>query len=41
MQQKSMSEDEAYRALRKLAMDRNLKLAEVAEQLINVHKLLS
>lgn len=41
MQQKNMSEDEAYRALRKLAMDRNLKLAEVAEQLINVHKLLS
>ena len=41
MQQKNMTEDEAYRALRKLAMDRNLKLAEVAEQLINVHKLLS
>lgn len=41
MRQKNMSEDEAYRALRKLAMDRNLKLAEVAEQLINVHKLLS
>jgi response regulator NasT len=41
MQQKNMSEDEAYRALRKLAMDRNLKLAEVAEQVINVHKLLS
>ena len=41
MQQKNMSEDEAYRALRKLAMDRNLKLAEVADQLINVHTLLS
>jgi len=41
MQQKNMSEEEAYRALRKLAMDRNLKLAEIAEQLINVHKLLS
>ena len=41
MQQKNISEDEAYRALRKLAMDRNLKLAEIAEQLINVHKLLS
>jgi response regulator NasT len=41
MQQKNMSEEDAYRALRKLAMDRNLKLADVAEQLINVHKLLS
>ncbi len=41
MQHRNLSEEEAYRALRKLAMDRNLKLAEVAEQLINVHKLLS
>jgi response regulator NasT len=41
MQQKKISEDEAFRALRKLAMDRNLKLGEVAEQVIEAQKLLS
>lgn len=41
MQQRNCSEDEAYRALRKMAMDRKLRLAEVAEQLISVAQLLT
>jgi two-component system, response regulator / RNA-binding antiterminator len=41
MQQKQISEEAAYRLLRKLAMDRNLTLLEVAQQLINVTQLLS
>ena len=40
MQQKQVSEDEAYRLLRKLAMDRNAKLLDVAQQVIDVAKLL-
>ncbi len=36
MQQKDISEDEAYRLLRKLAMDRNAKLSDIAEQVINL-----
>ena len=41
MQQKQISEDDAYRLMRKLAMDRNLTLLEVAQQLLNVTQLLS
>jgi response regulator NasT len=41
MQQKQISEEDAYRLMRRLAMDRNLKLLEVAQQLINVTQLLS
>jgi response regulator NasT len=41
MQQKQISEEDAYRLMRRLAMDRNLKLLEVAQQLINVTHLLS
>jgi response regulator NasT len=41
MEQKSVSEEEAYRLLRKLAMDRNIKLLDVAQQVIDVAKLLS
>jgi response regulator NasT len=41
MQQKGVSEDEAYRLLRKLAMDRNAKLLDVAQQVVDVAKLLS
>jgi response regulator NasT len=41
MEQKSVSEEEAYRLLRKLAMDRNVKLLDVAQQVIDVAKLLS
>lgn len=34
MTHKAMSEDQAYQALRKLAMDKNHKISEIAEQLI-------
>jgi len=34
MQQKHVSEDQAYRAIRKLAMDHNKRLGEIAEQII-------
>ncbi|ALG67770.2 ANTAR domain-containing response regulator [Beggiatoa leptomitoformis] len=40
MQHKGLDEDSAYRALRKMAMDRNIRLAEVAEDIIAVAKLL-
>ena len=40
MAQKRVSEEEAYRLLRKLAMDRNAKLLDVAQQVIDVTKLL-
>lgn len=41
MEQRSLSEDEAYRLLRKLAMDQNKRLVEVADNLIAVAKLLN
>jgi two-component system, response regulator / RNA-binding antiterminator len=40
MKQKGMDEASAYNALRKMAMDRNLRLAEVAENVIAVTQLL-
>lgn len=40
MAKRKMKEDEAYNALRKLAMDRNQRLVDVAEDVINVAKLL-
>jgi two-component system, response regulator / RNA-binding antiterminator len=40
MKEKKLSEDEAYRALRKLAMDRSVSMSAIAEQVINVAKLL-
>lgn len=40
MQQKGVSEDEAFRMLRKLAMDRNARLLDVAQQIVDVAKLL-
>ncbi|HKJ74430.1 MAG TPA: ANTAR domain-containing protein, partial [Alphaproteobacteria bacterium] len=40
MQQRDWSEDEAYQALRKLAMDRNLRIGEVARNIIAVADLL-
>ena len=40
IKQKSLSEEEAYQWLRKMAMDENLKLAEVADQVIRAAKLL-
>ena len=36
MKQKGIGEDEAYRLLRKLAMDRNAKLADVAGQIVDL-----
>jgi response regulator NasT len=40
MAQRGCSEEEAFSSLRKLAMDRNLKLADVARQVIDVARLL-
>ena len=40
MKQKGFAEDEAYGFMRKLAMDKNIKLAELAEQLVEAAKLL-
>jgi len=41
MEQKGVTEERAYRLLRKLAMDRNAKLIDVAQQVVDVAKLLS
>ena len=41
IEQKGLSEEQAHKALRKLAMDRKRKLADVAEDLIAMSKLLS
>jgi len=40
MKEKNLSEEDAYRMLRKLAMDKNLSMAALAEQVITVAKLL-
>ncbi len=40
MQRRGMSEDEAYKALRKMAMDGNRRLAEVAENILAVANIL-
>ena len=41
MKQKTIDEDEAYRLLRKMAMDRNAKLADVAEQIVGLSEAFS
>ena len=41
MQQRNVTEDQAYVALRKMAMDQNLALAEVARRVIAVAQLLA
>ena len=41
MQQRSCSEDEAYSALRKLAMQRNKRLAEIAASVIDAASLMN
>ena len=41
MKQKCISEDEAYQALRKMAMDKNLKMVDVARNVISVAELLN
>lgn len=40
MNQRGVTEDEAYKALRKLAMDKGKRLVEIAEQVISVSELL-
>jgi response regulator NasT len=40
MREQSLSEDEAYQRLRRLAMDRGQTLAGVAERIIDAHELL-
>ena len=40
MKQKNLSEEDAYKWLRNMAMNENLKLAEVADQVIRAAKLL-
>ena len=40
MERQRCSEDEAYKKLRRLAMDKNLKLSEVAQRMIDVADLL-
>ncbi len=40
MTQHKMTEDEAYQKLRRLAMDKNLKLSEVAQRILDVAELL-
>lgn len=40
MDQRKCSEDEAYKVLRRLAMDKNKRIAEVAEQLISITSIL-
>ncbi len=40
MERQQCSEDEAYSKLRKLAMDRNLRLVEVAQRMLDVAELL-
>jgi two-component system, response regulator / RNA-binding antiterminator len=41
MQQRGLSEEQAYSSLRKMAMDQSLPLAEVARRVISVSQLLS
>jgi len=41
MERRGFTEDEAYRALRKMSMDRGLPLAEVARRLIDAGELLA
>ena len=40
MKQKNVGEEEAYRVMRKLAMDRGRKLLEIAQQIIDVSELM-
>ncbi|MBZ0092559.1 MAG: ANTAR domain-containing response regulator [Burkholderiales bacterium] len=40
MRQRACPEDEAYQAMRKMAMDKGLRLAEVARQVIDIAELL-
>ncbi|MBH1969759.1 ANTAR domain-containing protein [Moraxellaceae bacterium AER2_44_116] len=41
MQLRSMSESEAYHAMRKIAMDRNIRIVDVAQKLLSMNELLA
>lgn len=41
MQLRSMSETEAYHAMRKIAMDRNIRIIDVAQKLLSMNELLA
>ena len=41
MQLRSMSESEAYHAMRKMAMDRNIRIIDVAQKLLAMNELLT
>lgn len=41
MQLRSLNESEAYNAMRKMAMDRNIRIAEVADKLLSMNELLT
>ena len=41
MEQRNLSEQEAYQSLRKLAMDRNQRVGEVARTVVSLLEILS
>jgi response regulator NasT len=41
MQARALDEEAAYREMRKLAMDRGVKLVDIAQQIIDAKSLLS
>jgi response regulator NasT len=41
MQLRSMTESEAYHAMRKMAMDRNIRIIDVAHKLLAMNELLA
>jgi response regulator NasT len=41
MQARDLSEEQAYREMRKMAMDRGVKLAQIADRIIDAKSLLS
>ena len=41
MESRNMSEKEAYQAMRKMAMDQNKKMIEIANNVLSVMQLLS
>jgi len=41
MQLRSMTESEAYHAMRKIAMDRNIRIIDVAQKLLSMNELLA
>lgn len=41
MQRSNLAEEEAYKAMRKLAMDKNMKIAELAKSIISANELLA